>query len=36
MDLLDVIENVQTVDESRLPSEGSEVQPWESFLYLQC
>ena len=27
MDLLDVIENVQTVDESRLPSEGSEVQP---------
>ena len=27
MDLLDVIENVQTVDESRLPSEESEVQP---------
>ena len=27
MDLLDVIENVQTVDESRLPTEESEVQP---------
>lgn len=27
MDLLDVIETVKTVDESRLPSDGNEVQP---------
>ena len=27
MDLLDVIETVKTVDESRLPTDGSEVQP---------
>lgn len=30
MDLLDVVDKVQTVDESRL-GEESEVQPWESF-----
>ena len=28
MDLLDVIETVKTVDESRLPTDGSEVQPY--------
>ena len=27
MDLLDVIETVKTVDESRLPTDGNEVQP---------